>query len=118
MAITTRMSGTVTIVQLQGMMTADHGVREFGDRIRTLLENGHTHIVVNCADVPHFDSAGLSEFVKAYTAVSLRGGAIKILHLRKGFWVWSLMAITKLLPIFETYDDEAAAIASFGGDKA
>ncbi len=117
MEITTRMSGTVTVVELAGKLSADRGVAEFAETIRGLLDNGQTRIVVNCEDVPYFDSAGIGELVKAYIAVSRRGGTIKLMHLRKGFW-GGLLAITKLLTIFDTFDDEAQAIASFGGDTA
>ena len=117
MAITTRTSGTVTIVELRGKMTADRGVAQFAETIRGLLDNGQTRIVVNCEDVPYLDSAGSGELVKAYIAVSRRGGAIKLMHLRTGFW-GGLLTITRLLTIFDTFDDEAKAIASFGGDEA
>ncbi len=63
------------------------------------------------------DDAGLGEFVKTYALVQRRGGTIRLLNLTKRF-TFGLLAVTKLITIFDTFDDEAEAIASFGGDKA
>jgi anti-sigma B factor antagonist len=117
MAITTRTSGTVTIVKLEGKVTADRGVREFADTIRSLVADGHARIVVNCIDLPDADDAWIEEMGKAYASAHAQGGTVKIVWNLKVGW-GSLAGVTKLLTIFETFDTEAAAIASFGKDKA
>jgi anti-anti-sigma regulatory factor len=116
MAITTRTSGTVTIVKLEGKLTADDGVAEFGETIRTLLENGSKQIVLNC-DWVYVDGAGIHEIVKTDAEAKHHGAAIKVtLSRQTGCPVCS--GVIKILTIFETFDDEAEAIASFGGEKA
>ena len=68
--------------------------------------------VLHCADVAdHHDSAGLGENVRTYTTVSRQGGKLKLLNLTKR--ITDLLAITKLLTVFETYDTEKDALASF-----
>ena len=68
-------------------------------------------VVVNLTDVPYIDSAGLGEIVRTYTTVSRQGGQLKLLNLTKR--ITDLLAITKLLTVFETYDSEADAVRSF-----
>ena len=67
--------------------------------------------MLNLADVPYIDSAGLGEIVRTYTTVSRQGGSLKLLNLTKR--ITDLLAITKLLTVFETYDNEADAVRSF-----
>ena len=68
-------------------------------------------IILNLADVPYIDSAGLGEIVRTYTTVSRQGGKLKLLNLTKR--IQDLLAITKLLTVFDTYDSEAEAIKSY-----
>ena len=62
-------------------------------------------------DVSYIDSAGLGELTAAYTSVKNRGGQLKLLNLTRR--VHDLMQITKLYTVFDVYDDEKKAIASF-----
>jgi len=63
------------------------------------------------ANVPYIDSAGLGEIVRTYTTVTRQGGNLKLLNLTKR--ITDLLAITKLLTVFEAYDTEADAVRSF-----
>ena len=60
--------------------------------------------MLNLADVPYIDSAGLGEVVRTYTTVSRQGGSLKLLNLTKR--ITDLLSITKLLTVFETFDSE------------
>jgi anti-sigma B factor antagonist len=68
-------------------------------------------VVLNLADVPYVDSAGLGEIVRTYTTVSRKGGKLKLLNLTKK--IQDLLSITKLLTVFETYDSEDEAVRSY-----
>ena len=81
------------------------------DKINSLVLQGHKKLVLNLADVPYIDSAGLGEIVRTFTTVSRQGGSLKLLSLTKR--ITDLLAITKLLTVFETHDNEADAIRSF-----
>jgi anti-sigma B factor antagonist len=61
--------------------------------------------------VPYIDSAGLGEVVRTYTTVSRQGGSLKLLNLTKR--ITDLLSITKLLTVFETYENENDAVRSF-----
>ncbi len=75
------------------------------------MKQGHKKVVLNLAEVPYIDSAGLGEIVRTYTTVSRQGGSLKLLHLTKR--ITDLLSITKLLTVFETFDSENEAVQSF-----
>ena len=79
--------------------------------IRQLVEEAHTNILLNLADVDYIDSSGIGELVSAYTAVRSKGGELKLLHLTKK--VHDLLQITKLFTVFEVFSDEPSAVRSF-----
>ena len=91
-----------------GIGEGDDALRE---AVTRLVDGGRTKIVLNLAEVPYVDSAGLGEIVRCYTTVSRKGGRLKLLHLTKK--IKDLLAITKLLTVFETYDSEDEAVKSF-----
>jgi anti-sigma B factor antagonist len=79
--------------------------------VNSLLNQGQKKIILNLAEVPYIDSAGLGEIVRTYTTVSRQGGSLKLLSLTKR--ITDLLAITKLLTVFETYESENDAVQSF-----
>ena len=81
------------------------------DKVNSLVHQGRRKIVLNLAEVPYIDSAGLGEIVRTYTTVSRQGGSLKLLNLTKR--IEDLLSITKLLTVFDTFDSEAEAIKSF-----
>ena len=85
--------------------------RSFSVRIRDLLKNDDKKIILNLAEVNYIDSSGIGELVSTYTTVTSNGGQLKLLGLTKK--IQELLAITKLLTVFQTYDDEQAALDSF-----
>ena len=111
MQITERQVGDVMILDLKGKITLGEGDELLKDKVNSLVNQGHKKIVLNLADVPYIDSAGLGEVVRTYTTVSRQGGSLKLLNLTKR--ITDLLSITKLLTVFETYDSENEAVQSF-----
>ena len=111
MKIEERAVGGVTILDLHGKMLIGEGDELLREKINQLVENGTEKIVLNLAEVPYVDSAGLGEIVRCYTTVSRKNGKLKLLHLTKR--IHDLLSITKLLTVFETYDSEEDAVKSF-----
>ena len=101
----------VTVLDLQGKMLIGEGDELLREKINNLVESGTNRIVLNLADVPYVDSAGLGEIVRCYTTVSRKDGKLKLLNLTKR--IHDLLSITKLLSVFETYDNEEDAVKSF-----
>jgi len=115
MQITERAVGDVMILDLKGKITLGEGDELLKDKVNSLINQGQRKIILNLADVPYLDSAGLGEVVRAYTTVSRQAGALKLLNLTKR--ITDLLAITKLLTVFETYDQESDAVQSFSAAK-
>ena len=111
MKIVERQVGNVVILDLHGKILIGEGDDALREAVTKLADGGKTKILLNLADVPYVDSAGLGEIVRTYTTVSRKGGKLKLLNLTKK--IQDLLAITKLLTVFETYDNEQDAIKSF-----
>jgi anti-sigma B factor antagonist len=113
MTIGERVSGAVTILDVRGRLTIEV-VRDMSlaERVRALLQAGHKQIVLNLEGVSYVDTMGLSNIVEAYIATSRQNGSLKLLHLTAH--VREVLVITRLLTVFEAYDSEADAVASFG----
>ena len=112
MQIDERTSGDIIVVGVSGEIALNQGGDlMLKDKIRSLIQHGHRKLVVDMAKVSYVDSAGLGELVQAHTAMKSAGGALKLTGLPKR--VKDLLTITKLITVLDTYDNEAAAIASF-----
>jgi len=111
MQIEERKIGNVVILDLKGKLTLGDGDELLRNAVNRLVQAGQKHIVLNLGDVPYIDSAGLGEVVRTYTTVKKQDGMLKLLHLTKR--IQDLLSITKLLTVFETFDNEAEAVVSF-----
>ncbi|MCE5307827.1 MAG: STAS domain-containing protein [Acidobacteriales bacterium] len=109
--LTVRQVGDVSVVDAVGRLTLGEGSSLFRDTIRGLVAQGNKKIVLNLGEVSYIDSSGIGELVSAFTTVTNQGGKLKLLNLTKR--VHDLLQITKLYTVFDVYDREATAIASF-----
>ena len=109
--ITERKSGFITILDLQGKIRLGDGCRELHEALRVLVQKGEKKVLLNMANVSHIDSSGLGELVSGYTTLEKNEGELKLLNLSDR--VHELMTMTKLLTVFEVFDNEEAAIESF-----
>jgi len=111
LTIASRQVDGLTILDLRGKITLGEGSVTLRDAIRNLIINGSKSILVNLEEVTYMDSSGLGELVGAYTSATNQGASLKLLKLTKK--VHDLLQITKLYTVFDIYDDEESAIASF-----
>jgi anti-sigma B factor antagonist len=111
MQIEERVVNDVTILDLKGKITLGDGDEALKDKINSLVLQNQRRILLNLAEVPYIDSAGLGEVVRTYTTVSRQGGQLKLVGLTKR--ITDLLSITKLLTVFETFESEADALKSF-----
>jgi anti-sigma B factor antagonist len=106
-----RQAGDVTILDMEGKITIGEGSVSVRGAIRRLLEEGKKKILLNLAGVGYVDSSGIGELVSSYTTINREGGQLKLLKLTQK--IQDLLGITKLLTVFDVYDDEATALNSF-----
>jgi anti-sigma B factor antagonist len=111
MDIKPRDAGDVTVLDMKGKILIGDPVDLLRDHINRLVERNKVRVLLNFAEVPMIDSSGLGEIVKAYTTITRHGGKIKILNLTNK--VRDLLVITKLVTVFEIYEDEREALDSF-----
>ena len=102
MTIEERPTEGVMILDLKGKLTIGEDVELVKDKINSLIQQGEKKLLLNLAEVPYVDSAGLGEIVRTYTTVNRQGGDLKLLHLTKR--IEDILAITKLLTVFDTFD--------------
>jgi len=111
MKLVTRQVGDVTVVDASGRITLGEGSSAFREQIKELVASGHKKVLINMGEISYIDSSGIGELVSGFTTVTNAGGMLKLLNLGKR--VQDLLQITKLYTVFETFDDEAAAIRSY-----
>ena len=111
MKIVERQVGDVVILDLHGKILIGEGDDALREAVNKLADSGKSKILLNLADVPYVDSAGLGEIVRTYTTVSRKNPKLKLLNLTKK--IQDLLSITKLLTVFETYESEDEAVRSF-----
>jgi len=111
MKFSTRKIGDVTVIDVDGKILLGEGDVEIKQTVDALLKHGNKNILLNLAKVPYLDSAGLGEIIRCFTALRKNGGNFKLLSPNKR--IIDLLSITKLLNVFDCYDNESSAITSF-----
>ena len=106
-----RQAGDVTILDLSGEVRIGDSSVALRNSVRKLADQGKTKILLNLAGVKYIDSTGIGELIANYTTVSRQGGQLKLLNLTDR--IQNLLVITKLLTVFDAYDNEAEALKSF-----
>lgn len=109
--ISERRVNGVMILDLVGDIRLGQENADLHNTIRKVVENGEKNILLNLAQVSKIDSSGLGELVAAWTTLRKNDGEAKLLNLTQT--VEHLMTLTKLLTVFDTYENEADAVASF-----
>jgi anti-sigma B factor antagonist len=106
-----RQAGDVTILDLTGEVRLGDSSVALRDSVRKLADGGKNKVLLNLAGVKYIDSSGIGELIANYTTISRQGGQLKLLNLTDR--IQNLLVITKLLTVFDSYDDEAEALKSF-----
>ena len=111
LTIASRELDGVSILDLSGRITLGEGAVQLREALRELISKGVKKIIVGLGDVNYIDSSGLGELVSSFTTAKNQGAELKLLNLTKK--VKDVLQVTKLYTVFDIYDDEASAIASF-----
>ncbi len=106
-----RQAGDVTILDLSGEVRIGDASVALREAMRKLVDSGKTKVLLNLGGVKYMDSTGIGELIANYTTLSRKGGQLKLLNLTER--IQNLLVITKLLTVFDAYDNEAEALKSF-----
>jgi anti-sigma B factor antagonist len=111
MKITVRTVGDARILDCNGKITMGEPTMALRNTIHDILQGGTTKIILNLAHISFIDSSGIGELVHTYNSMKDIDGQFKLLNLKKK--IWDPLMMTKLLTVFETYEDEQIALSSF-----
>jgi len=106
-----RQAGDVAILDMDGEVRIGDSAAALRGAIRSLVAGGNKKILLNLAGGKYIDSSGIGELIANYTTVGRGSGQLKLMHLTDK--VQDLLVITKLLTVFDVYDDESEALSSF-----
>jgi anti-sigma B factor antagonist len=113
--INERRVGDVTILDLKGRPRVGGTTVALHRSIRSLIQEEKTLILLNLSGVTHIDSAGLGELIAGYVTARAKGGDIKLLKVTET--LRELMSVTNLLNVFDVYENEPDALASFANHE-
>src|SRR6266576_656494 len=101
----------VSVVALDGRIVLGEESNALREKVKSLIAEGKKKIVLNMDNVTFIDSAGLGTLVAAHHSVKTQGASLRLCHLGSKFQ--EVLQITKLLTVFDVYNTEAEAVASF-----
>jgi anti-sigma B factor antagonist len=112
MTVRERHIADVTVLDVEGRIGTEEDASALREAFSGLIQQGRWKLAVNLQLVPTLDTLGLCEILRAYTSVTRRGGALKLLNLTPR--VRHVLVVTRLLAVLEAFDNEAAALESLG----
>ncbi len=110
MDVAERHVGDAVVLDLTGQLTLGESSARLKDKINSLLHQGARQLFINLGKVSYIDSGGLGQLVASFTTVARQGGSLKLLNLGKQSR--DVLAMTKLLMVFDTYESEEDALES------
>ena len=113
LSVNTRKVDGVVVIDMVGKLNAGEAVLLLRNTVRHFVEDGSQKFVLNLGSVSYIDSAGLGELISTYTSLRNRQGDVNLLNLTKT--AKDLLQMTKLLTVFNTFDDEAKAVQALAG---
>jgi len=102
----------ISIVQLEGRIVLGEESNALREKVKSLLAESKKKIVMNMDNVTYIDSAGLGTLVAAFHSARAQGATLKLSNLGSKFQ--EVLQVTKLMTVFEVFDNEASAVQSFG----
>lgn len=110
--ITRRSLPGATVLALSGGFVLDDDAHPLKDEVAALVAAGRRHLIIDLRDVTYMDSGGAGALVEVYLHVVRRDGQLKLL--RPSARASRVLQITRLLSVFEVFEDEEQAVRSFG----
>lgn len=112
MKVKTREAGDIVIFDVSGQVMGGPDADSFHELVKNNLGDGRKKILVNLAKVNWINSTGLGILIAGYRSVQDAEGEFKLANISDR--IESILMVTKLAGIFETFETEEEALASFG----
>ncbi len=112
MQIEERAVGDVTVITVTGDITLNKGGDVIlKDKINSLLQQGQKKLLLDLGRVAYVDSAGLGQLVQVKVTAGRNAAELKLLNITKR--LKDLLVVTRLSTVFDSFENEAEALASF-----
>ena|ERR1700741_1704706 len=109
--ITNNETNGTSVVTLDGRIVLGEESQALRQKLKSLIAEGNKKIILNMDNVKYIDSAGLGILVAAHVSAKLQGASLILSNLGTKFQ--EILQITKLVTVFQVFNTEAAALASF-----
>jgi anti-sigma B factor antagonist len=107
----TEMNGKIAIIEIKGSLVGDGDTDKFRGAVQDFIEQGNKCLVVNLGKVNYMNSSGIGAIISAYTSYKKVTGEVKLAGISDN--VQNLLAVTKLIDIFDVHETVDEAIDSF-----
>jgi anti-sigma B factor antagonist len=107
----TEMNGKIAIIEIKGSLVGDGDTDKFRSAVQDFIEQGNKCLVVNLGKVNYMNSSGIGAIISAYTSYKKVTGEVKLAGISDN--VQNLLAVTKLIDIFDVHETVDEAIDSF-----
>ncbi len=100
------------VIELKGNVMGGDDTKEFNQLLHKLIEEGKKNVIVDLGEVKFMNSSGLGMLISGLTTMKRENGSLKLVNVTDK--IESLLIITRLITIFESYDSVEEAVKSFG----
>lgn len=115
MKINTRYAHGVIVLELKGELMGGPDAAKLQDKVKELIEEGQKKVLIDLGGVPRINSSGLGSLISSLTSMKNADGSLKLLNATKR--IEHLLVVTKLITVFENFDNEDDAIKSFDDNE-
>jgi anti-sigma B factor antagonist len=109
--IDVRTQDQVKIVRLRGKLNLGAALDRANETLKDLVNAGESRFLLDLQEVPMIDSSGIGLLVRYLTAAKQHGGSLKLLNPSK--FALQTLKLVRVLSLFEVFEDQQAAVASF-----
>jgi len=111
MAVKEKIIGNVAVLMVSGKLMGGNETREVHEKVKSLINDGLKKVVIDLSKVKWLNSQGLGMLMACFTSLRNASGDLRIAGATDR--VNSLLMITKLITIFETFETADRAVATF-----
>ena len=111
MTVKEREEGDVVVLELSGKIMGGPDASLLKQKLDDLLDKGRTKVVADMSKVKWMNSSGLGILISGLATMRNKNGNLKLSNVTDK--IQSLLMITKLLTVFDTFESTEEAIASF-----
>lgn len=111
MKLTNREINDVMILEPKGKIMGGPDATVLHDMLHEFIDQNKKKVVIDLSKVDWMNSTGLGILISGLTTLRNNGGELKLANVTDK--IQSLLTITKLITVFESFDSVDEAVASF-----